>query len=154
MSDVACPVCGETSRLRGQQVGDARPADDEAGIEVWCGARGHVWRRDRAAPGGRTSPAARPLEDPTVRQATETYLGGAADADPVTLVMLGQHLGAATRLSRLGDPAGSDLASRVDGVWGASPSPRRSAAVSTVLGAVDHWRAAGWLAQDLAAGLR
>jgi hypothetical protein len=102
------------------------------------------------------SPTSASTADPTLRQATEAFLEQAGpEAETVALVLWGQQVGAATRLSRLdSEEAAHELAAWVVRVWGAQAAARREAVARTLVAAVDHWRERGWLVQDLAAGLR
>ena len=90
-----------------------------------------------------------------MRQAIETFLRSDPTADALTMVMLGQHLGPATRLGTLDDPAAQEsLAAWFRATWGAQPEGRRAAAGAAVVAAVDHWRGHGWLASDPVGFLR
>lgn len=92
---------------------------------------------------------------PTVRQAVEDFLRSVPAADAVTMVMLGQHLGPATRLDTLGDASAQErLESWFSATWGTRPNGRRAAAAAAVLAAVDHWREQGWLSGDPVGFLR
>lgn len=100
-----------------------------------------------APPAVNTSP-------PTVRHAVEAYLASAPDdADSSALLLLGAHFGPSTRLDRLNDPAtAGSLARWFDERW--RSGSKRQAALRTVIGVVDFWRANGWLTGDPAAALR
>lgn len=92
---------------------------------------------------------------PTVRQAIEAFLRSEPAADALTMVMLGQHLGPATRLRALDDPAAQErLAAWFRTTWEVQPDGRRSAAGAALLAAFDHWRDHGWLATDPVGFLR
>jgi hypothetical protein len=76
-------------------------------------------------------------------------------ADPLAMLMLGRHLGPATRLRELDDPhAAATLEQWFQASWGSQPAERRAAAAAALLAAVDHWQGQGWLSQDPAAFLR
>ncbi len=104
----------------------------------------------------RPQPSPSAPRGPTLRQATESFLQEAGTVpDPVVLVLWGAHVGASTRLSALDtEGAAADLAQWVGRTWAKGSAVRREAAVATLVAAVDHWRGHGWLAQDLADGLR
>ncbi|GAB2730959.1 hypothetical protein [Nocardioides pakistanensis] len=93
-------------------------------------------------------PARKPA-DPTARQAIEAYLTAAgADADSLTMLMLGSHLGPASRLSDLGRDGAPDALRRwFDGTWPSS-NPRRAAALASVRAALGHWADQGWITTD------
>ncbi|MFZ5847300.1 MAG: hypothetical protein ACOYX5_07970 [Actinomycetota bacterium] len=111
--------------------------------------RGAIPRRPASRP---SSPE--PTVQPTFRQAIETFLATHPDADSLTMVLLGQHLGPATRLAALERPgAAEELRQWFDATWSERHPARRQAAV-TICAAVDHWRGEQWLAQDLASALR
>lgn len=114
-------------------------------------------------PAKRPEPArpepARPKEQglsrPTVRQAIEAYLSAHPDADSLAMLFLGQHLGPASRLDALDQPGTAESLLRwFVATWDTRQDERRQAAAAAITGAVDQWRAQGWLAEDLAAGLR
>ena len=142
---------------------DARPAEPRTG-------RSGRAARAASAPGtGETSPAkptgpartrpSRPKEQslarPTVRQAIEAYLSATPAADSLAMLFLGQHLGPASRLDSLDQPGKAESLQRwFDATWDARQDERRRAAAATITEAVDHWRAQGWLTEDLAAELR
>ena len=95
------------------------------------------------------------LADPTVRQAVEAYLRTDAQADSTAILMLGTHLGASTRLKALEQPqTATELREWFLRLWTEGSGGRREEARKTVLRAVDHWRAQGWLSGDPAAELR
>lgn len=101
-------------------------------------------------PGPSTRPGA-----PTVRQAIEAFLSSVPAADAFTMVMLGQHLGPATRLDALTDRSAQEsLQSWFTATWGGQPDARRAVAAAAVLAAVDHWREQGWLSDDPVGWLR
>lgn len=103
-------------------------------------------------PPGGPPPHAAP---PTVRQAIDAFLSASPDADALTMVMLGRHLGPSTRLQELDEPAVSTaLQQWFRTSWGDRHSERRAAAAAAVVAAVDHWRAQGWVQADLAGFLR
>ena len=107
--------------------------------------------RDPRPAGGqpRQTTSAPRSDAPTVRQAIETFLRSEPAADALTMVMLGQHLGPATRLRTLDEPAAKEeLASWFGATWDVQPEGRRTAAGAALLAAVDHWRGHGWLATD------
>jgi hypothetical protein len=108
-------------------------------------------------PAGAESPLAtgQKVARPTVRQAIEAYLNAHPDADSLTMLFLGQHLGPASRLETLDEPsAEKSMKQWFDITWDPRQEERRRAAAAAITGAVDHWRAQGWLAEDLAAALR
>ncbi len=112
-----------------------------------------VAERDHsAAPVPETKGA--PATAPTVRQAVEAYLTSAPDADSLTLVLLGQHLGPSTRLDSLGPEAADRMQRWFQSTWGSQPASRRDHAAVALVGAIAHWRQHGWLSTDLTAGLR
>ena len=95
------------------------------------------------------------LADPTVRQAVEAYLKTDAHADSTAILMLGTHLGSSTRLKALEQPqTATDLREWFLRLWGERSGGRGEEARETVLRAIDHWRAQGWLSGDPAAELR
>lgn len=100
-------------------------------------------------------PTAQPAVRPTVRQAIEAYLAAEPGADSAAMLLLGQHLGPASRLDVL-DRAGAaeSLARWFDATWTERQPARRRAAAEAITGAVDHWRTAMWLTEDAAVHLR
>lgn len=166
-----CPRCDAevVDAARGRPVPESYLPRFAHGFPAPSEAPRPTARRRPKGPGARTShqvlPPARPAQarpepntpgaDPTVRRAIETFLAIGSDADPLAAVLLGQHLGAATRLSALDSAsAASDLAAWYDATWAAQPDSQRQAVAHTLRALADHWRREGWLAQDLAAGLR
>ena len=115
-------------RLGGQQVGAPRRA---------------------AADGPAPLPA-----DPTVRQATEHFLGQpGVDADSLTLVLLGGQLGASTRLSALdSDETAARVSGWLDDTFDTA-GERRTTALATVRAAFSEWHRQGWLSRDVATRL-
>lgn len=109
----------------------------------------------RREPGPEPAPEPTGPKDPTVRQATEAFLEQADAADPITLVLWGQEVGANTRLSRLDAPE-HDHRPEVwlECTFGAQSEQRRAVARATLAAAFAHWRESGWLGQDLADRLR
>jgi hypothetical protein len=100
-------------------------------------------------------PKEQSLSRPTVRQAIEAYLSASPDADSLAMLFLGQHLGPASRLDAIDQPGTAESLLRwFDATWDTRQNERRHAAAAAITGAVDHWRAQGWLTRDLAAGLR
>jgi len=98
-------------------------------------------------PGGPVSP------DPTVRQALEAFQRDVTDADLVTLLLLGQHLGPSRRLSTLEHPdTRPPLASWFDKTWGGQDSARQRRARDTLDAVSRHWREHRWVSVDLADG--
>lgn len=94
------------------------------------------------------SPAPSPPgpEDPTLRQATEAFLSESGDpAHSLAMVMLGAHLGPATRLSAISLDA-ADLADFVDRTWGSGGN--RAQAAAALRAAFGYWHAKGWIATD------
>jgi hypothetical protein len=99
-------------------------------------------------------PAA-PVRVPTVRQAIESFLEATPSAEPLTMVMLGRHLGPSARLEELDHPGKQQQLERwFSTTWGTRPDDRRAAAAASLTGAVDHWREQGWLSGDPAGFLR
>jgi hypothetical protein len=95
------------------------------------------------------------LTRPTARQAIEAYLSAHPEADSLAMLFLGQHLGPASRLDSLDRPGTAESLFRwFDATWDTRQDERRRTAADAITGAVDHWRAQGWLTEDLAAGLR
>ena len=93
-------------------------------------------------------------QDPTVRQATEAFLGQAREpTDSLCLVLLGTELGASTRLSSLDHQTGEAIALWVDSRFGKAAT-RRELATATITDLVDHCLREGWLSTDIAATLR
>jgi hypothetical protein len=92
---------------------------------------------------------------PTVRQAIDAFMAATPDADPLTMLMLGRHLGPATRLRELDAPASvATLEQWFEASWCSQPAERRATAAAALRAAVDHWQGQGWLSEDLAAFLR
>jgi len=90
-----------------------------------------------------------------VRQAIEAFLSANPDADSLAMLFLGQHLGPASRLETLDRPGTAESLVRwFDATWDPRQGERRRAAAAAITGAVDHWRAQGWVTEDLAAALR
>jgi len=90
-----------------------------------------------------------------VRQAIEAYLSAHPKADNLAMLLLGQRLGPASRLEDLDRPGSTEsLLDWFETTWDVRQDERRRAAAAAITGAVDHWRAQGWLTVDLAAGLR
>lgn len=104
-------------------------------------------------------PAPAPPAPPTtVRQAlqeSQTNLAAAGTTlDPTVVLLLGTHLGPATRLNAL-ERSGHDadtLRDWVERTWGGGG--RGAAARHTLTTLADHWSDQGWTTTDLAAGLR
>ena len=75
-------------------------------------------------------------------------------ADSTAMLMLGSHLGSATRLSEL---TRTDTPEKLN-AWferlHAGQGSSQQTARATVVAAVDHWRDQGWLSTDPAALLR
>ncbi|MDK1473798.1 hypothetical protein QNO07_10260 [Streptomyces sp. 549] len=93
---------------------------------------------------------------PTVRQAIQAFLTeSSGDVDHTALLLLGTHLGSASRLSVLEErQAAADLATWAADRWPDRQAAARSRALDTLCRAVDFWGARGWLASDPAAHLR
>ena len=87
--------------------------------------------------------------DPTARQAIEAFLTAAGTAaDSLTMLMLGTHLGPASRLSDLGRAEASETLRRwFDHTWPSS-NPRRVIAMASVRAALDHWAEQGWITDE------
>lgn len=74
--------------------------------------------------------------------------------DPTVVLLLGQHLGPATRLDGL-VAAGHDPASVrawAESLWGAGTNLATARHAITAL--ADHWQQQGWTTTDMAAELR
>lgn len=94
------------------------------------------------------------ITDPTLRQATEEFLGDAGSSvDSVAMVLLGSKLGPSTRLSRLDTEATADELERWVAQTFTSRKDQRAAAVTTLQRAVRYWLDHGWLTRDLTDGL-
>ncbi|GAB2731475.1 hypothetical protein [Nocardioides pakistanensis] len=95
------------------------------------------------------------LNRPTARQAIEAYLSAHPEADSLAMLLLGQHLGPASRLETLDGPGTADSLRRwFDATWDARQDERRRTAAAAITRAMEYWRAQGWLTEDPAAGLR
>jgi hypothetical protein len=108
--------------------------------------------------GSTTRPKAAPTasEPPTVRQAVEAFLASDfRDADATAMLMLATQLAPSSRLSALEGPeAATALAAWFQRLYGPKEGKSRNSALRTVVGAIDFWRAQGWVADDPAAGFR
>lgn len=97
----------------------------------------------------------RPPPPPTVRQAIDSLMTAHPTVDPLTMLMLGRHLGPATRLTELDKSTNSAALERwVQSSWGDQSTDRRTAVAAALTLAVDHWREQGWLLGDPVAFLR
>lgn len=106
----------------------------------------------RPAPAAKHEPP--PVADPTLRQATEAFLGEAgAEASSLTMVLLGSKLGPSTRLSHLDTEATAGDLQRWVAETFASREDQREAAVRTLKQATRYWLDRGWLTRDLTVGL-
>jgi hypothetical protein len=101
-------------------------------------------------------PAPPTSQPPTVRQAVDAFLSsGFPDADSTAMLMLATRLGPSSRLNILeGGAAAKDLGAWFEKLYGSKAGTSRDSARRTIVGAVDHWRAQGWVADDPAAALR
>lgn len=97
-----------------------------------------------------TAPETAGPTDPTVRQAIDAFLQTADAGASLAMVMLGSHLGPATRLSAL-PTVTDDLAGFVDRTWGSGSG--RDEAVAWLRAAFAHWREQEWIVDDPTAGL-
>lgn len=95
-------------------------------------------------------------DPPTVRQAIDAFMKATPDVDALTMLMLGRHLGPATRLRELEKPARvTALQQWFAATWGDHRTePRAAAAGAALIEAVDHWRGQGWLDADPVGFLR
>lgn len=102
----------------------------------------------RAARMEPSAPAPVVPDRPTVRQATERFLAGHPDVNPVDVVLLGSHLGSSTRLESLGHVTGDEICAWFESTWGSQSAERRAVARATLQRIFDHWHEQGWLAPD------
>jgi hypothetical protein len=110
--------------------------------------------RNRLSRESKPTPAS--SQPPTVRQAVDAFLSsGPADNDPTAILMLAKQLGAGSRLSALeGEAAAKEIRAWFEKLYGSKANKSRDSARRTIVGAIDHWRTQGWIADDPAAGLR
>jgi hypothetical protein len=86
------------------------------------------------APQRPQSPRHSPPESPTVRQAVDEAMNEKQGIDPVTMLLLGRHLGAATRLKALDAPStAAALQQWFESTWGEQGADRRAAAPAALL---------------------
>lgn len=92
---------------------------------------------------------------PTVRQATKLFLNTTLKADSTALVLLGAHLGPASRLQDMeDDQVTTKLEDWFSQTYRGASADRRESARNTLIALVDYWLQQDWLEQDLIKNLR